>query len=81
MEVSEDFLNHIEEGVLGVEVWGHRRSGFMDLPLPMGVEAEVEGKRQKSFPEKYVTHNVHVSIYSIVLILVTHVPIFSIVYQ
>ena len=39
--------------MLGVEVWGHRRSGFMDLPLPPG-DPENEGKRQKSFPEKLV---------------------------
>ena len=53
VEVTEDFLNHVEEGVLGVEVWGHRRSGFMDLPVPPG-DPENEGKRQKSFPEKLV---------------------------
>ena len=51
VEVMEDFLNHVEEGVLGVEVWGHRRSGFMDLQMPTG-DPENEGKRQKSFPEK-----------------------------
>ena len=41
----------MEEGVLEVEVWGHRRSGFIDLPMPPG-DPEGEGKRQKSFPEK-----------------------------
>ncbi|CAI8000043.1 Kinesin-like protein KIF13B [Geodia barretti] len=52
VEITEDFLSHVEEGVLGVEVWGHRRSGFMDLPMPPG-DPENEGKRQKSFPEKW----------------------------
>ena len=52
VEITEDFLNHVEEGVLGVEVWGHRRSGFMDIPLVTPGEPENEGRRQKSFPEK-----------------------------
>ena len=50
--MTEDFLSHVEEGVLGVEVWGHRRSGFMDLQIPVPGDPENDGKRQKSFPEK-----------------------------
>ena len=30
VEVTEEFLDYIEEGALAIEVWGHRRSGFME---------------------------------------------------
>jgi kinesin family protein 13 len=65
VEITEDFLSHVEEGVLGVEVWGHRRSGFMDLHVPPG-DPENEGRRQKSFPEKLVSTT------SLNLVLVTN---------
>ena len=29
-EVTEEFLEFLDEGVLSVEVWGHRRSGFSE---------------------------------------------------
>ena len=32
VEVTEDFLEYIEDGALAVEVWGHRRSGFDSMP-------------------------------------------------
>ena len=55
IDVSEEFLQLIDNGALAVEVWGHRRSGFMDMGVGLGGGAEGEageGKRQKSFPEK-----------------------------
>lgn len=52
VEISEDFLDFIEEGTLAVEVWGHRRSGFPDLALAMAGE-EGEQRRPKSFPERW----------------------------
>ena len=30
VDVTEDFLEYLQEGSLAVEVWGHRRSGFVD---------------------------------------------------
>ncbi len=30
VEVNDDFLEYLQEGALAVEVWGHRRSGFLD---------------------------------------------------
>ena len=56
MNVTEEFLEFLEDGCLAVEVWGHRRSGFHELTLatggvPPGGE-EVEGKRAKTFPER-----------------------------
>ena len=30
VEVTEEFLDAIEDGALAVEVWGHRRGVFMD---------------------------------------------------
>ena len=47
VEVTEDFL---ETGVLAVEVWGHRRSGF-EMNSLAGSE-DPEGKRPKSFMER-----------------------------
>ena len=55
LEVTEEFITFIDNGALAVEVWGHRRSGFLDVPGGVGVITEgegAEGKRQKSFPEK-----------------------------
>ncbi len=55
IEVTEDFLSFIDECALAVEVWGHRRSGFLDMGMGAGAEGDpVEGKRHKSFPEKLV---------------------------
>ena len=50
VEVTDEFLEFIEEGALAVEVWGHRRSGF-DLHVPGSEEGE--GKRLKTFPERW----------------------------
>ena len=36
VEVTEDFLDYIEDGALAVEVWGHRRSGFLDASPESG---------------------------------------------
>ena len=55
VEVTDELLSFIDNGALAVEVWGHRRSGFLDVPGGVGVITDsegVEGKRQKSFPEK-----------------------------
>lgn len=58
IEVTEEFLSFIDEGTLAVEVWGHRRSGFLDVPgVTMGGAEggdSNEARRQKSFPEKLV---------------------------
>ena len=50
MEVTEEFLEYLEEGVLAVEVWGHRRSGFLD---PGGVAGGDDEKKTKSFPDRW----------------------------
>ena len=37
VEVTEDFLDYVQDGALAVEVWGHRRSGFIDnVPADAG---------------------------------------------
>ena len=37
VEVNDEFLDYLQEGALAVEVWGHRRSGFMDnIPSESG---------------------------------------------
>ena len=54
MDISEEFLDFLEEGALSVEVWGHRRSGFNDLTATAGSLEVVEAERHKSFPERYV---------------------------
>ena len=50
VEVTEDFLEFLETGVLAVEVWGHRRSGF-EMNSLAGSE-DPEGRRPKSFMER-----------------------------
>lgn len=51
-DISEEFLDFIEDGALSVEVWGHRRSGFPDMISPSLASEESEQRREKSFPEK-----------------------------
>jgi len=50
VEVTEDFLEFLETGVLAVEVWGHRKSGF-EMNSLAGSE-DPEGRRPKSFMER-----------------------------
>ncbi len=52
VEISEDFLDFIEEGALAVEVWGHRRSGFHDMGAAVSPSEDSELHRPKSFPER-----------------------------
>ena len=54
VEVTEDFLEYLETGVLAVEVWGHRRSGFIETGLVSGPDDAVEGRRPKSFLERCI---------------------------
>lgn len=54
MEVSEEFLDFLEEGALAVEVWGHRRSGFHDIGGLSVPADDTELRRPKSFPERWV---------------------------
>ncbi|XP_019849545.1 PREDICTED: kinesin-like protein KIF13B [Amphimedon queenslandica] len=48
IEVTEDFLEYINDGALAVEVWGHRRSGFDSVP-----DAEEDSKRPRSLSERW----------------------------
>ena len=50
VDVTEEFLEYIAEGALSVEVWGHRRSGFVDTNFPGSEEGD--NKRTKSFAER-----------------------------
>ena len=57
MNVTEDFLEFLEDGCLAIEVWGHRRSGFLELTQATGgtpvVGEEAEARaRVKTFPER-----------------------------
>ena len=54
MDVSEEFLDFIEECTLAVEVWGHRRSGFHDLAAGPIATEDSDLRRPKSFPERCV---------------------------
>lgn len=52
MEITEEFLDFLEDSALAVEVWGHRRSGFHDMGgLAMPAD-EGDLRRPKSFPER-----------------------------
>lgn len=52
VDISEEFLDYLEDGALAVEVWGHRRSGFNDMTAAATCTEEVEAHRHKSFPER-----------------------------
>ncbi len=52
VEVTEEFLDYLEEGALAVEVWGHRRSGFNELTAGPAAPEEANIHRHKSFPER-----------------------------
>lgn len=54
MEISEEFLDFLEECSLAVEVWGHRRSGFQDIGAASMATEESDQRRPKSFPERFV---------------------------
>ena len=54
VDVTEELLEFIDNGTLSVEVWGHRRSGFMEMQnvtSTTGDDADV--KRPKTLPERY----------------------------
>lgn len=52
VDVSEEFLDFIEECTLAVEVWGHRRSGFLDINASSLATEDGDLRRPKSFPER-----------------------------
>jgi len=52
VEITDEFLDFVEEGTLAVEVWGHRRSGFHDLAIAAALNEDSEMRRPKSFPER-----------------------------
>eukprot|EP00731_Ephydatia_muelleri_P010946 Em0005g1532a len=45
-EVTEEFLEFLDEGVLSVEVWGHRRSGFSE-------NGQTVEDKSKTFSERW----------------------------
>ena len=47
IEVTEEFLDFLDEGVLSVEVWGHRRSGFSENGAALGAD-----DKSKTFSER-----------------------------
>lgn len=52
IDVSEELLEFIESGTLAVEVWGHRRSGFMEMQSLASPSDDPDTKRPKSLPEQ-----------------------------
>ena len=52
-EVTEELLEFIDNGTLSVEVWGHRRSGFMEMQNPSSTSDDTDVKRPKTLPERY----------------------------
>lgn len=55
VDVTEELLEFIDNGTLSVEVWGHRRSGFMEMQnnLPSSSSADdSDVKRPKTLPER-----------------------------
>lgn len=52
--VTDELLEFIDNGTLSVEVWGHRRSGFMEMQNALPTSADdTEVKRPKTLPERY----------------------------
>ena len=52
VDVTEELLEFIDNGALSVEVWGHRRSGFMEAQNAVTAGDDSEVKRNKSLPEQ-----------------------------
>ena len=52
VDVTEELLEFIDNGALSVEVWGHRRSGFMEMQNPATGADDSDVKRTKSLPEQ-----------------------------
>ena len=52
IDVSEELLEFIDNGTLAVEVWGHRRSGFMEMQSIASPGDESDTKRPKTLPEQ-----------------------------
>lgn len=52
VDVTEELLEFIDNGALSVEVWGHRRSGFMEMQNPVAAGDDSDVKRTKSLPEQ-----------------------------
>ena len=56
VDVTEDFIDHLEYGTLSVEVYGHRRTaGFTNEHV---ATAEEDGQH-KSFPDRCELHSDH----------------------
>ena len=53
-EVTEELLEFIDNGTLSVEVWGYRRSGFMEMQNPSSTSDDADIRRHKSLPERLV---------------------------
>lgn len=52
VDVTEELLEFIDNGALSVEVWGHRRSGFMEMQNMVAAGDDSDVKRTKSLPEQ-----------------------------
>ena len=65
VEVTEEFLDYIEEGALAIEVWGHRRSGFIDAVSGVAcvqyVHTYILLLKFKSYMYMYSIHTLHSS--------------------
>ena len=51
-DITEELLEFIDTGTLSVEVWGHRRSGFMEMQNMASPGDDADVKRPKSLPEQ-----------------------------
>ena len=60
--MTEELLEFIDNGTLSVEVWGHRRSGFMEMQNnPPSSADDTDVKRPKNLPERYLCHKYSMS--------------------
>uniref|UniRef100_A0A914XCF0 Kinesin-like protein unc-104 n=1 Tax=Plectus sambesii TaxID=2011161 RepID=A0A914XCF0_9BILA len=61
VEVTEEFLEHVTEDALSIEVWGHRSSGYGSNGLPFELEMR---QKSKSLQERWaeVTRRLAVSV-------------------
>ena len=59
LEASEELVELVENGALAVEVWGHRRSGFVDLSAASSSD-DNDTRKTKSFPERSVAETADV---------------------
>ena len=73
VDVTEELLEFIDNGTLSVEVWGHRRTGFMEMQNnPPSSDDDTCIKKLKTLPERLVRVTLKCVAYMVTTSLVSY---------